>query len=231
MTAPSETGQKWYARANEASFKPTSGGYVFQAPSPWIFARPRYYLVSETQKAQLLAGLARWRLLLIVAVVSNFALVGALVFLMQSAPATFARPLVPLAQSLGSFGFVLLLFAVFALMTAPVLAMPQVYLAGVLRAGLVGAPLTDERIRISDQLPKIATSVSRTVLAVGLIAGSVLIVSSLLILLDGYLEGHLLRGALQMIPALLFGALLTAYFVYLLRLRARQKQAAALLDV
>ena len=231
MTAPPEPGLKWYARANEASFKPTAGGYVFQAPSPWIFARPRYYVVSEAQKAQLLAGLGRWRLLLIAAMVANFALVGSIMLLMQWWPATFARPLVPLAQSLGSFGFILLLFAVFALMTAPVLAMPQVYLAGVLRAGLVGAPLTDERIRISDQLPKIATSVSRTVLAVGLIAGSVLIVSSLLILLDGYLEGHLLRGALQMIPALLFGALLTAYFVYLLRLRARQKQAAALLDV
>ena len=55
---------RWYARANEASFKPIEGGYVFQAPSPWMFARPRYYLVSAAKKAEISAHLARWRLLL-----------------------------------------------------------------------------------------------------------------------------------------------------------------------
>jgi hypothetical protein len=59
---------RWYEVANEASFKLTPAGHVFQAPSPWIFARSRYYLVSDAQKAELLAGLRRWRLLLGIAI-------------------------------------------------------------------------------------------------------------------------------------------------------------------
>src|SRR4051794_32683037 len=57
---------RWYECANEASFKSTAEGHVFQAPSPWMFARPSYYLVNGTQKAQLLACLGRWRLLLLI---------------------------------------------------------------------------------------------------------------------------------------------------------------------
>ena len=60
---------RWYECANEASFKSTSEGHVFQAPSPWIFALPRYYLVNDSQKAELLARLGQWRLLLLIATV------------------------------------------------------------------------------------------------------------------------------------------------------------------
>ena len=67
MTEMSLHRPKWYARANEAAFKPTAGGHVFQRPSPWMFARPRYYLVTDAQKAELLDGLERWRLLLLMA--------------------------------------------------------------------------------------------------------------------------------------------------------------------
>ena len=60
---------RWYECANEASFKLASGGHVFQAPNPWVFARPRYYLVSDAQKTELLARLGRWRLLLTIVMV------------------------------------------------------------------------------------------------------------------------------------------------------------------
>src|SRR5258705_6762812 len=36
-------------------FKPVSDGYVFRAPNPWVFGRPRFYRANEVQKAQLLA--------------------------------------------------------------------------------------------------------------------------------------------------------------------------------
>jgi hypothetical protein len=228
VTEPaSPRAEKWYARANESAFRPTAGGYVFQAPNPWMLARPRYHLVTEAQKAALLDGLSRWRLLLIIALLCNFAIIGALMVLMQVWPATFARPLVPLAQSLGPAGFVLLLCVALTLVMVPLLAIPQVYLAGALRPVLADAPLTDERIKMSEQLPKIATSVSRTVLVVGLIGAVVAIAGSLGAMADAYLEGHLVRSAAGMLLVFLGGVVGTAYFAYLLRLKAKQKQAVA----
>jgi predicted neutral ceramidase superfamily lipid hydrolase len=50
----------------ELSFKPVTGGYVFQTPNPWLIGPRRHYLVNEAQKTELAAGLRRmWRLLLI----------------------------------------------------------------------------------------------------------------------------------------------------------------------
>lgn len=37
-----------------ACFKPTAGGFVFQAPRPWVFGETHNYLVNETQKSQIL---------------------------------------------------------------------------------------------------------------------------------------------------------------------------------
>jgi hypothetical protein len=36
-------------------FKPTAGGYVFQAANPWVFGPMTRYVVSEAQKSELLA--------------------------------------------------------------------------------------------------------------------------------------------------------------------------------
>jgi hypothetical protein len=36
-------------------FKPTAGGYVFQAANPWVFGPMTRYIVSEAQKSELLA--------------------------------------------------------------------------------------------------------------------------------------------------------------------------------
>jgi hypothetical protein len=38
-------------------FKPVPGGFLYRAPNPWIFGRADHYLVSEPQKAELLAML------------------------------------------------------------------------------------------------------------------------------------------------------------------------------
>src|SRR5262249_53344548 len=92
---------RWFERANEVSFKPTTQGHVFQAPSPWIFARPRYYVVTEAQKARLLAGLSRWRLILLIASLFNLALIGCLALLTNLSPAMVGRLITPLFRSLG----------------------------------------------------------------------------------------------------------------------------------
>jgi hypothetical protein len=46
------------ARAITRFFKPVPGGYVFRAPSPWIFWDRRFYLVNERERTELLSILA-----------------------------------------------------------------------------------------------------------------------------------------------------------------------------
>jgi len=36
-------------------FKPVPGGFIYQAPNPWVFGRMRRYIVNDAQKAALLA--------------------------------------------------------------------------------------------------------------------------------------------------------------------------------
>jgi hypothetical protein len=43
------------AEIEAALFKPVGGGWVFQAPNPWVFGRTSRYLVNDAQKAELLA--------------------------------------------------------------------------------------------------------------------------------------------------------------------------------
>ena len=46
------------ARAITRNFKPVAGGYVFRGPDPWVIWRLRFYLVNETQRAELASILA-----------------------------------------------------------------------------------------------------------------------------------------------------------------------------
>jgi hypothetical protein len=39
-------------------FKPTTGGFVFRAPRPWVFGRARNYRVDAAQKAEIIAVMA-----------------------------------------------------------------------------------------------------------------------------------------------------------------------------
>ena len=213
---------RWYECANEASFKPTSDGYVFQAPSPWAFARPRYYLVNEAQKAQLLAGLGRWRLTLLIASLLNMSLILALMLLIQVRPGTFVHLLPASFRAFGTIGIAVLIFALLILLMAPLIVVAQLGLARLLRVTLAGAPLTDERITVSEQLPRIAGSVSRVALALGLIGGAAILAGAALQVFDGYREGHLVRAAVPAVLETLAGVLLIAYFTYLVRLKAKQ---------
>jgi len=215
MTPPKA---KWYARANEASFKPTEGGYVFQAPSPWVFARPRYYVVSAAKKEEISAHLARWRLLLFLPVL------GMLCFTVPVI--AFPSLLSPLYRQLGSSLFPLFLFAAFTLLMVPLLAVPQIYLARALRPLLADAPRTDERIKVAEQLPVIATAVSTKWLVIGLVSAVAMMVGSGLLILDGFLEGGHAGGALLSSSIFgVMGGLLAFYFIFLLRLKAKAKPA------
>ena len=129
---------KWYEAANEASFKAVAGGYVFQSPNPWIFARPRYYLVSEAQKSEISARLRRWRLLLLTLLAVTFPVIGSIVAFATASPATFVRLFLPVIQ-LGSGFFLLLMILMMTLIVAPLVVAPHIYLIRALR--LVCRPL------------------------------------------------------------------------------------------
>jgi hypothetical protein len=209
---------RWYERANEASFKAVEGGYVFQNPNPWVFARPSYYLVNDAKKAGILLHLGRWRLMLLVipAVSIAFALGPSL------APKTVGSLLLPLFLQLGPSLFSLVLFVGVFLLIAPLMALPQIYLARSLRPLLADAPRTEKRITLAEQLPKIAASVSGKVLVVGLIGASGMIVCGGLALLASYLEGDLTNSVVFTSSLLITaGVLLTLYFTYLRRLKQK----------
>jgi hypothetical protein len=216
---------KWYEAANAASFRPVADGYVFQSPNPWMFARPRYFLVSEAQKTQIAAHMGCWRRLLLASLLTIFILMGAFIAFVQLSPATFLRLAAPISQ-FGTGVFALILFALLMLLMAPLIAIPQIYLVRGLRRLLANAPRTSERIAVGDQVSTIAGSVSVRMLVLGLVGGICLLGSAVLFLIEAYAEGHLLRGLfLFFLPLFIFGGLLTWYFVYLLRLRAKLKRA------
>ena len=211
---------RWYERANEASFKPVDGGYVFQAPSPWIFARPSYYLVSDAKKAEIFSCLGRWRLLLLLPGPAILCLMLPVILF----PSVIGRLLSPLYQQLGTGLFAPFLFTVLMLLMAPLIVMPQIYLARALRPLLADASPTKERIKLVEQLPKLAAQMSTQLLIIGLMGALAMMVAGGLLLLDAFLEGHVTGGALFSSSIfVVMGGLMTFYFAYLLKLKAKLK--------
>src|SRR5262245_48230137 len=92
---------RWYEAANEGSFKATDGGYVFQSPNPWIFARPRYYFVNDTEKAAISERMRRWRILMLTLMMVDFALVGLFLAFITLWPTTLAVLFRPIMQVVG----------------------------------------------------------------------------------------------------------------------------------
>jgi hypothetical protein len=217
----SATMSRWYEGANEASFKAVNGGYVFQNPNPWMFARPSYYLVNDAKKAEILVHLGRWRLMIFL--VSVTPLLFALTAIVSSP--TLGSFLLPVSRALGPVLFTLVVCAAATILMSLVMAIPQIYLARSLRPLLADAPRTAERIKIAEQLPTIAASVSSTVLVAGLIGGLGMMGGGGAMLVDAYYEGHLARGLAASLLLMLLGMLLTAYLVYLLRLKTKMARA------
>jgi hypothetical protein len=213
---------RWYERANEASFKSVEGGYVFQNPNPWVLARPSYYLVDEAKKAAILNYLGRWRLMMVLV---SAAMPLSMMLVFNAWPKSVGRLLLPAFVALGPALFSLLLFAALLLLIAAVIAIPQFYLARSLRPVLADAPRTEERIKVAEQLPKIAKSASSTVLIIGLVGVLAMMASSGIGLIDAYFEGHLARSAFASAPLIVVSLLLGSYFVYLLRLKAKMRRA------
>jgi hypothetical protein len=204
---------RWYEGAEEAAFKPASNGYVAQLPGPTLFGRSRSYVVNRAQKAEIAAALRRQRRLMLVLMLSLVP-VGAAFGLIAAILHQEGQTLLPLWIGIGTALLLLLAFA------ASVLA--QVYAMRPLRPLLATLPLTDERISLDEQVGRVASSVSGKVLAAGLISGPMVIIFNVLMVMrsinKGYFEVIVLWNAI----AGLGGAMLTAYFVWLLIMRRRR---------
>src|SRR2546423_2931429 len=159
----------WREDAEEGSFRPVEGGYVFQSPTAWILGRPRYVVVDEAQKPLIAARLRRWRGLVLLFVALSFMLAAAIVATLILAPVTLSRP-----SLLG------VLILVTLSLFLPLVLVPQLYLMRALQP----PPCVDERVTVRDQLAKLAVSVSGKLLMTGLVAGLVTTAISMLMLLD-----------------------------------------------
>ena len=216
-----KSNQKWYEAANEASFKTLAEGYVFQSPNPWIFARPRYYLVNESQKAEISVRLRRWRLLLVTQVTISLLIAVSVVALAILSPATLVSLFKPAFLQLGAGYFTVLAIVLTSLLIVPLAAVPHIYLIRALRPLLTDAPRTNERISMRDQLSTIAASVSRKHLVVCLVAALSMMAGAVLSMLGAFLDNHLARDLLYCLPVVAIGGLLTAYVLHLFKLKAK----------
>jgi hypothetical protein len=119
-------------------FKPVTGGCVFQAPNPWVFGRSSRYLVTDAQKAELLAIITPRRRILRIAVITIAillwaAMVATLVWAVSSHDEPTMRD-----------GFAILALIVVPMFLALVVALQRNLRR--MRRLLAGAPRTQERI-------------------------------------------------------------------------------------
>jgi hypothetical protein len=138
----------------------------------------------------------------------------------------FLHGLLKLFPGIAGPGFLVVVIPLIFVVYSIAFVVPQVYLTRGLRSLLADAPRTTERITLRDQLAKAATSLSGKLLAVLLVSGLIMMAAGLLLLLGTVVlesDGSLIPAALTV---LIGGAMLTAYIVYLMRLKAKLKRAA-----
>lgn len=191
---------KWYERANELAFKAVAGGFAFQCPNPWVFARPRYYLVNEAQKAEILRHLSRWR-------IANLAMIGVLVVTLVAV--LLVVQIVPLSYGLP------FVYA-WAALIIPLCLAPHLYLVWKLAPIVATLPPTDERITLAEQLSGTATSAAKLILYVGLVASLVMVVGGIIGVVDAIDEGRSLLSIGLKVFTTIFGGLLAFWFGSLL---------------
>jgi len=186
---------RWYAVAEEASFKPVDGGYIFQ---PYAFEGDgRNRLVNEAQKAAITSALRRSRLVMLI-----FAALGP-----------------PLMMGLG-IGLIVVAHAPLWLAVAAIVLLSVVfgfsgtrYRRRKLRPLISALPITAEHITFRERIETMARKLPRTLLGIGLGLG---LLAMLFNILAAVYE--------QRFPSALlfvFSAAITTYFAWLIVLRIR----------
>jgi hypothetical protein len=209
---------KWYDGAEDAAFKQVPGGYVAQLPAAGLIGRSRRYFVNAAQKDEIAATLRRQRrslLVMLLFVVPLGLAFGALMGMMHSQDPGLS----PLWFALGCLllGVVVFLAAV----------LRSIYVMRSLQPMLATLPRSEASITLREQVETIAKRVSGRVLVLGIVSGPLMTLSQILPVIDAMQQGRLgFALASHLIPCL-FGALLSAYFAWLLAIRIRRDGNAA----
>ena len=131
------------SEAAELSFRQVANGWVFRPPNPWVFGDTPHYLVSDDQKARIVAVLSSPRPILLGLVMT----LGLTAWVVAVAALTWMAGLRP--ESMSGIQAILMVAA----FIIPVFVILPIYLAWQLRRlrpTLAGLPLTDERISRRD---------------------------------------------------------------------------------
>jgi hypothetical protein len=197
-------------------FKPVAGGYVFQAPNPWVFGRMSRYLVNDAQKAALLAIIMPRRPIL------RIALITAVIVAWAGAAGAIVWALSNHDQP--AFADVA---AIFALVLAPIYLVWVVALQRNLRRMwpiLADAPRTEERITSGELRRAMADAMSLKKLL--LLAACWVFTSTMqVMILVARNAQHPLFSDAQSYVALFTGVLAAGLAVHYLVLVARKLRA------
>ena len=129
-----------------ALFRPTSDGWVFRSPNPWVFGDTPHYLVNDAQKAQIEAIIAPRPRVVVAVLVAGLV---AWILLLATFMWTFSGHEDPTPGDFGVMVFLTFL-ALFAVL--PVAGLIQ---RRRLTPVLAGAPLTTERITYAELQQKV----------------------------------------------------------------------------
>jgi hypothetical protein len=190
----------WLDRLVEASFKAAPVGYVFQSPSPWLFARPHYYLVDDTQKAvigEFIRKRARFGM------VSGIAGVVGVLTLATVPLVFFGQYFGPLATWLLAMAFVV-----------PMMIAPHIYYIRLLRPIIKDLPTTDQRFSIRVQLTKAVTVMPKWALYAGISCGLFVVFATTMASYELMSEDRLRGEWILQVFAMTAGVLIAGFCVY-----------------
>jgi hypothetical protein len=114
---------------------------------------------------------------------------------------------------------------VVALVIIPLGIIPHVYLMRTLQPLVARLPQTDQRITLREQYSTIAATLSMKLLVVGIAGGALMMVGGILGLTTAVYDGRISIHLVAPVLLISLGALMTAYFVGLARLRAKATRA------
>lgn len=201
------------AEIEAALFKQVGGGWVFQAPNPWVFGRTSRYLVNDAQKAELLAIVTPRSPTLRIAAITAGILVWAI-----------AASIIVWAVSSHDEPTASDALAIFALVVVPIFLALVFALQRNLRRMqrvLAGAPRTEERITPRELRHAVANAVSlrRSVLIGALWTVTCLFQVSSLVIRNGR---HPLFGDVESYLSFVTATVAAGLAIHYLRLAIRK---------
>ena len=189
-----------YDGIEEAAFKRVDGGYVFRSPNRWFFGRSHNYLVNEAQKIAI-AGFVRetlreFRPVVVAAMLIMPLLVAGGAFLLVARGR--ATPVAVVVLTLAVFG--------------PYVGLMHFYCMRKLRPLIADLPRTSERFTLREGTANFVSHMSSKLLLSVLCCMSLCLIGNLMMLVDAFHDGRLVRSLVFLSPGAILSGLAVAYF-------------------